>query len=162
MNIFFLSRIPLVAAKLHSDKHVVKMCLESAQILATVHHIHGNGENVKYKSTHAKHPCVLWAAASRANYIYVRELGIHLCRQYTSRYGKYHACHELFRNELLNPPPALKFSKPTDPAQAMPDECKDADPVKAYRRYYRHKLENTNFMRWDKLQQGYIPQEILV
>ena len=36
----------------------------------------------------------------------------------------------------------------TEFAQAMPDECKDSDPVIAYRNYYReHKAE---FSKWSK------------
>ena len=110
MNIFALHRIPIMAAKMHSDKHVVKMVLETAQILATVHHIHGNGANVKYKPTHAKHPCVVWAAASRANYQWLLDLGKQLAREYKMRYGKFHACHDLFNTELSSAPSELKFA----------------------------------------------------
>jgi hypothetical protein len=35
MNIFVLSRCPRAAARLHCDKHVVKMILETAQLLYT-------------------------------------------------------------------------------------------------------------------------------
>jgi hypothetical protein len=154
MNIFALHRIPLVAASMHSDKHVVKMVLETAQILATVHHIHGNGDAVKYKPTHAKHPCVVWAAASRSNYQWLVELGYCLAKEFKMRYGKFHACHDLFYGELRNPPPALKFAAPTPFAQAMPDECKDADPVVAYRRYYQKKTDENSWMSWERASVG--------
>ena len=150
MNIFALHRIPIMAAKMHSDKHVVKMVLETAQILATVHHIHNNGSAVKYKATHAKHPCVVWAAASRANYLWLLDLGKQLAREYKMRYNKFHACHELFSGELGSVPPELKFSAPTPFAQCMPDECKDADHVEAYRKYYQKKTDENDWMRWDR------------
>ena len=39
MNIFYLDRNPKVAAEMHCDKHVVKMILESAQMLCTAHRV---------------------------------------------------------------------------------------------------------------------------
>jgi len=38
MNIFYLHRDPVKAAKIQYNKHVVKMILESAQMLCTAHH----------------------------------------------------------------------------------------------------------------------------
>ena len=38
MNIFYLHQDPHEAAKLQYNKHVVKMILESAQMLCTAHH----------------------------------------------------------------------------------------------------------------------------
>ena len=39
MNIFYLDRDPKIAAQLACDKHVVKMILESAQMLCTAHRV---------------------------------------------------------------------------------------------------------------------------
>ena len=39
MNIFYLSEDPLEAAQMMVDRHVVKMILESAQLLSTAHRI---------------------------------------------------------------------------------------------------------------------------
>ena len=39
MNIFVLDKNPIKAAQQHCDKHVVKMILESAQMLSTAHRI---------------------------------------------------------------------------------------------------------------------------
>ena len=39
MNIFFLDKNPILAAKYHSDAHVIKMILESAQLLSTAHRV---------------------------------------------------------------------------------------------------------------------------
>ena len=54
MNIFVLSECPIEAAQMQCDKHVVKMIVETAQMLCTV----GTGP---YKRTHASHPCTVWA-----------------------------------------------------------------------------------------------------
>jgi hypothetical protein len=37
MNIFILDKDPVLAAQLQCDKHVVKMIVESAQMLSTAH-----------------------------------------------------------------------------------------------------------------------------
>lgn len=137
MNIFYLHHLPLVAAKLHCDKHVVKMVLETAQILAAVHHIHGNGENVTYKLTHAKHPCVVWAASSKANYLWLQRLGQELSNEYRFRYGKDHKCEAYIRGELASPPPALTNHVWTEPPKCMPDEYKTESVVESYENYYR-------------------------
>ena len=39
MNIFYLHRDPVKAAVVQYNKHVVKMILESAQMLCTAHHL---------------------------------------------------------------------------------------------------------------------------
>ena len=38
MNIFYLDECPVKAAQVQYNKHVVKMILESAQMLCTAHH----------------------------------------------------------------------------------------------------------------------------
>ena len=55
MNIFYLSHDPEEAAQYQYNKHVVKMILESAQLLCTAHRELGN-DDVPYKSTHKNHP----------------------------------------------------------------------------------------------------------
>jgi hypothetical protein len=151
MNIFVLHLSAPIAAGMHSDTHVVKMTLETAQILATVHHLHGNGSAVRYKPTHPRHPCVVWASSSTANYRWLWQLGISLARQYRLRFKREHACQELFLGELRTPPPALRFAAPTPFAQAMPEELRGDDPVEAYRRYYRQKTaQNPTWMSWKR------------
>ena len=154
MNIFVLHSSAPLAAAYHSDVHVVKMTLETAQILATVHHIHGNGDAVTYKPTHQNHPCVQWAAASFANYRWLLTLGQSLAKQYRMRYGKEHACTALFSGELSKVPPALTRAPSVPFALCMPDECKDADPVEAYRKYYQQKYEQNDWMTWDRSTYG--------
>jgi len=39
MNIFFLDEDPTLSAQYHVDKHVVKMILETAQLLCGAHHV---------------------------------------------------------------------------------------------------------------------------
>jgi hypothetical protein len=159
MNIFFLHHSPQIAALYHCDKHVVKMIVETAQLLATAHHQHGNGHNVTYKQTHVNHPSAIWARESILHYSYLVDLGKSLCKQYRLRYGKQHRCYSLFTGELADPPPAMKAMpcKWRMPPQCMPDECKDEDVVKAYRNYYRRK-KNVMTMVWYRNEGSYSPE----
>jgi len=158
MNIFALDNDPTIAAVYHSDKHVIKMVLETAQILSTVHHTYGS--LVSYKPTHQKHPCTIWAGVGTGNYKWLQALGIALCLEYTKRYGKVHACEFKLRGELAQPPEGLFSGDITPFALAMPDECKRPDPIEAYRIYYQRKTTENTWMRWDKL--GNTPDWIVV
>jgi hypothetical protein len=140
MNIFYLHHLPAIAARMHCDKHVVKMIVESCQMLATAHHVHGNGHNVTYKQAHLNHPSTVWVRQSGEHYRWLRDLTRNLCDEFTNRYGKVHACEQILVNELWNPPSAIADSnKWSNPPQCMPDEYKHYDTVMAYRRYYMSK-----------------------
>jgi hypothetical protein len=139
VNIFFLDPDPCVAARAHNDKHVVKMPLETAQILSTVYHQFG--VPAPYLPTHSKHPCTLWAARSRSNYAWLVRLGLALCDEYYARFGhrrqRQHASAHVIE-QLREPPAPLPELGPTEPAQALPEPLRvAADPVAAYRAYYR-------------------------
>ena len=140
MNIFYLDSLPKIAAQLHCDKHVIKMIVESCQLLATAHHEHGNGQCVTYKSTHKNHPSAIWTRGSAYQYNYVLTLAIELCREYTQRYGKKHKCNQYLLGELAKPPLAIAGNLSwINPPQCMPDEYKHPDTVRAYRQYYQSK-----------------------
>ena len=94
MNIFYLHHSPYLAAKVQYNKHVVKMILESAQMLCTAHHVYGNAEqklNVPYKQAHLNHPSTIWTRQCRANYRWLYLHMLALGYEYTKRYGKIHA-----------------------------------------------------------------------
>lgn len=134
MNIFYLHPEPVVAATMQHDKHVVKMILETTQILSTVHARYGH--NVGYKPTHANHPSTRWAGDSVAHYQWLFRHAQGLCREYTHRYGRTHACEAVLR-ALERPPTGLHTAGWVQPPQCMPDEFKvDGDSVAAYRKYY--------------------------
>ena len=78
MNIFYLANNVDDCAKYHMDKHVVKMPLETAQLLCTVHWVCG-GE-APYKKTHLNHPSSIWARYSIENYRWLCKLGKALCK----------------------------------------------------------------------------------
>lgn len=145
MNIFVLSKDPEEAAKFHNDKHVVKMILETAQILSSALHTRGyNSKNI-YRPTHTKGPCVKWARKSRANFNWLGTLGIALAREYTHRYGKIHKSFYVI-SECMKHTDLIPEGKVTKFPQVMPDQYRDKDVVKAYRNYYIN--EKANIASW--------------
>jgi len=135
MNIFFLSFITQICAQEHVDRHVVKMILETCQLLCSAHYLSGSALVPPYKLTHANHPCAKWTRRSLSNYIWLTELGLELCKEYTHRYGKIHATEKHIQTLAENLPPIEDIGF-TPPEQAMPDEYRNEDPVMAYRNYY--------------------------
>lgn len=135
MNIFVLSFNPRLAARMQVDRHVVKMPLETAQLLSTV-----SGENggiTPYQPTHVNHPCTLWLRASRGNWLWLVEHGLALCEEYTRRYGREHASQRVIEI-LARGGGAPKWGNRTPFALAMPDEYKRGNnAVASYRAYYR-------------------------
>lgn len=126
MNIFVLDPHPVIAARSLCDKHVVKMTLESAQILSTVvrqwfvpdrHPINEASDEVfkdvaYYRATHLHHPCVEWAGSTSENYMWLYHHFRALVDKYYFRYNKWHkccflvtACHPAFIHDNLKIPP---------------------------------------------------------
>lgn len=139
MNIFYLDENPQVCAMMHNDKHVVKMILEYAQLMSTCHHIYETKNDMLYKKTHVKHPSTLWVCASRKHYEYLYELFVHLCDEYTYRYGKVHMSYTKLNDVLKNPPEKLTATTWQEPFVAMPDKYKvPNDSLQSYKNYYKY------------------------
>jgi hypothetical protein len=154
MNIFFLDWSPCKAAEYHCDKHVVKMIIESAQLLYSAHWILETPdlpENA-YKLAHKNHPCAIWTRQSLANYMWLCSLGWRLCKEYQFRYGE----HKVHKTEahilwLLHNPPKYTNMKFTKPPQAMPIEYKHKDTIEAYKTYYiEDKLKKRGIVKYTK------------
>jgi len=136
MNIFYLDKCPDKAARLQYNKHVVKMILESAQMLCTAHHHYGNGDNVPYKKAHYNHPSTIWVRDNCENYAWLYRHMIALGEEYTKRYGKTHLSITKCKEPLSKTPPDMPWLGFTQPPQAMPDEYKDKCSIQAYWNYY--------------------------
>jgi hypothetical protein len=144
MNIFVLDSDIDACARFHSDRHVVKMTLESAQMLCTV--LHENGIQAPYKPTHRHHPCTLWAGRSLSNWIWLRDLALALNDEYRYRYRKDsdHLSGAVVRDL---PPPPIDDLGLTEFAQAMPEQYRvPGDAVSAYRKFYA--AEKSGFAIW--------------
>jgi len=143
VNIFVLDENPEIAATMMCDKHIVKMILETAQMMCTV--VASYGHSTPYRPTHARHPCTIWAAETRANWNWLATHGMALCDEYTKRYGKVHKSQE-----IIEWCAAAHIDLPELPqtpfAQAMPEQYKNECVVTAYRSYYMG--DKAHFATW--------------
>ena len=153
MNIFFLHKDPVRAAKAQCDKHVVKMVLETTQKLSTA--IRRRGYDIGYQSAYPKHPMTIWVGDTRDNFYWALCHAEELSKEYTARYGKFHASQKVI-DAIRESYPSLilnfsSFDNITEPPQCMPDEFKCDDYVRAYRDYYIHKIGGWKFPpKWFK------------
>ncbi len=166
MNIFYVDTDPVVAAQSLVDKHVVKMILESAQLLSTAHRVldgekigkkwvlPDGRETLIYKATHINHPSAIWCRTSVENYLWLVEHMYGLLSEYRYRYDKKHKCYDVAFH-LQSPPYNLKEWAMTPMPCAMDDEYKiSSDPVTNYRNYYNkgkaslHKWKNRQAPDW--------------
>lgn len=174
MNIFVLDNDPVIAAQQQCDKHVVKMIVESAQMLSTAHRmLDGKQEkrlsksgrtNVKYwvhpdphmeselyKAVHMGHPCTVWTMESNNNYNWHYVHFVALCNEYKFRYGKEHASDKKLREVLKATPKNIPigYLTPFKLAMGSNPECMFEDAVKSYRLFYQTKQERFK-MVWTK------------
>lgn len=156
---------------MHVDKHVVKMILESCQLLSTAHRILDGvefegktktGRKIRrwklpedrdttiYTATHVNHPSAVWVRQSSENYMWLWLLLNELCKEFTYRYGKVHKCESTglveFLKQMPNNIPQKHFTEPTP---AMPDQYKvSEDSIQSYRNYYNG--EKQRMFSWKK------------
>tara|TARA_B100000902_G_scaffold84280_1_gene88790 strand:+ start:93 stop:608 length:516 start_codon:yes stop_codon:yes gene_type:complete len=152
MNIFVTDPSPILSAQCLPDKHIVKMPLETSQMLSIVcsdkwgwgfgelHKKDGSTYNTD-KGAFRNHPCTVWVNESIINTWWLVAHGIALCSEYTHRYGKVHSCEKT----ILEAASLLPVCKPTTPksfTRAMPDEFKkdnNIDTFTAYKKYLNSK-----------------------
>jgi len=172
MNIFYIDKDPVQAAQWMVDKHVVKMILESAQLLSTAHRlldgreIEGKSktgrkarrwvlgdarEPVLYSATHINHPSAVWCRKSVENYNWLADHLHALLGEYTYRYDKKHKVDGDLSYMLMSPPKNLEEYDMTVMPSAMADEYKISDdPIINYRNYY--KVGKERMHAWKKRQ----------
>lgn len=119
-------------AQILPDRHVVKMILESAQIVMTALHIKavdqyhpGAADDLSFMTKyfnmpmpltngHRKHPVIKWAADKRdtnmTHIAFVLLNAVKLCDEYHARYGRHHTYHETLLS-LLNLPAVTQQSR---------------------------------------------------
>jgi hypothetical protein len=172
VNIFYVEKDPSDAALSLVDKHVVKMILESAQLLSTAHRIidgeeiEGKSksgrkarrwtlpdarEHVMYQATHINHPSAVWCRNSVQNYDWLVDHMFALMGEYTHRYGKTHKCYGELSYMLQSPPHKLKDWDWTPMPSCMAEEyIISDDPLTNYRNYYR--IGKLNLHKWTNRQ----------
>lgn len=135
MNIFYLHENPTICAEYHNDKHVVKMILETAQLLCTAHHLAGT-QIPPYKATHKNHPCSVWTRSSIGNYKWLCELGLALCIEYTKRYGRIHKTQQHIFWLMENIPTKIVDTEFYEPPKCMDEQYQKEDVIDSYKAYY--------------------------
>ena len=169
MNIFAVNDNPHIAAVELCDQHIVKMPIESAQMLSTAHRCldgdrfedrTSNGrrytrwifsderESVLYKSTMRGHPCTQWVMENLQNYLWLSIHALEMCEEYTRRYDKRHGSQDVIEYLRVNYPKNMPNAMRSPFAQAMPDYCKRSNAVDAYQTFYIE--EKARFARWSK------------
>jgi hypothetical protein len=169
MNIFYVDSDPEVAARNMVDRHVVKMILETAQLLSTAHRVldgemvvgkNANGrkttkwvlndsrDSTLYASTHRNHPSAIWVRESSANYVWLYEHMMALGREYTYRYGRQHLTIDKLKTALKQAPNNIPQSR----VMTKMPSCMDKQyiislcPITNYRNYYNY--GKTDLLRW--------------
>jgi hypothetical protein len=150
MNIFVLDEHPELAARYHTDRHVSKQILETAQMLCTAH-VLLDGDPIAQNTlngmvlrlpTHTHHPCAVWARTAGLNYDWLHQLGEALLYEYAQRFGKEHGFVPLF-NELRKKPLTIEYLAMRTPwVQHIPEIYKSKDAVESYRQFYYHEKRN--------------------
>lgn len=96
MNIFATNICPIISAHNLDDKRLIKMVLESAQLLSTAIFLNSNIiHHDIYKPTHQKHPCTIWTSLNIANWDWLFVHFQSLCQEYTFRYNRKHKTEQL-------------------------------------------------------------------
>lgn len=149
-----------MAACMLCDKHIVKMSLESAQMLTncfsrelldaenTPRTLKGNPRKYSYWN----HPSSVWVRETRGNMDWLVLHAIEICKEKKRRYpdAPMPFVYEFLRWAQDNAnrsevPPGLF----TTPPQCMPEERKiKGDTVKAYRDYYRK--DKAKIVQWGR------------
>ena len=150
MNIFILDTDPVQSAKWLCDKHVVKMVIETAQLLSSAHW--KLGSKAPYKPTHSNHPCAVWARSSLQNYQWLVTHGLSIADEFEARYGKVHKTKDVLLWLRDNLPPTIPSKGLTPFAVAIKPEYQSqsdkTDVVSLYRTYY--KLDKARFATWKR------------
>lgn len=149
MNIFVLDLDTKKCAEYHNDRHCVKMILEYAQLLCGVHHMTDSQLAIPYKLSHKNHPCSIWARECIENYVWLCDLALDLCAEYTHRYKKRHKTQDVLEWCLTHKPNIQSLDRLTEFALAMPDECKivgNNSTVDSYRNYYM--IDKRHIANW--------------
>ena len=162
MNIFYFDECPTISAEAQPDKMLVKMPLETCQMLSIVASDkwgYGFGDLPKLDGTPYKtdkgafrnHPCTIWA---QHRWSWLIHHGLALCEEYTYRYGKIHSCEKtILHAEKIFPFQYLGSvaDKTWEFARAMPDQWKydkTIDDITAYKRYIASKTwVKDNYLR---------------
>ena len=130
----------IASAKSQDNYRVVKMILESVQMLCTALNLQHGYQISPYKNAHAKHPSTLWVRKSSANFELLIEHTLAMLDEYTERFGKTHKCAAVLEKVIdIYDPSLFTMHEETPLPLCMPEEFKSNNIVESYRRFYASK-----------------------
>lgn len=150
MNIFFLDKMPKLAAEFTADAHVRKSILECVEMLGYAYPKKIK-KPWKWKGDRSHHQMSRWVRYSRQNFDWTLQYAYALCEEFEHRFGKTHACVEHLDWISHNlPMDSLPDIGKTDPPRCFEDHDIDLseDAVYDYRRYY--KIAKDHLAKWTK------------
>lgn len=160
MNIFVTHPHPGMCAQVLDDRRLVKMVLETAQLISTTWH-EVTGRHLGYLPTHVNHPCSVWARSSFENLTWLVHHGEALLTEYTRRYERMHASSAVIQCSADRLPELFKMKRL--PVERTPfvncarstarglDFTHVEDVHEAYRQYMRAKWKEDGLnARWTR------------
>ena len=102
MNIFAVCADPVLCAQALDNRRLIKMVLETAQMLSTALKPRDPDNAVYYRTTHLNHPCTKWVMADQRHLAWTIQLFFALAAEYTHRYGKVHASEAKLGDSFRN------------------------------------------------------------
>ena len=150
MNVFLLDEDPELCAQYTCDKHISIGIQNISYILCGV--MKNKGISYCYDLSKAKlsHPFVKWGGERDERFLWLRELGMHLCREFSYRYSRNgthnHSCEHIVRDVYLKEEERnIRWKKEEHKVNidkapmCIPDYLKDESTIKSYRNYYLSK-----------------------
>lgn len=163
-NILYLDDDPFEAARQHCDRHVKKMIVETAQILATVWALEPEAGSIYYCdwqiphfqtppgalkwlgayvcgnrvncARYMDHPTVSWARLYGGNYNWLYCLGIALLEEHEYRFDRIHASKSAIRALEVLPPSLIETQgQYCESPSIMPPEIIGSNLVENYRNF---------------------------
>lgn len=171
MNIFYINRRPKDIAHDMCDEHILKMGVETAQMLSTAHRVldgepyteitnkNGNARKMKrwrlnddreyvlYKASHINHPQNIWLRSNNSNYMWSYELFMEIMEEFTYRYDNPNHKSMNLMCHLDSPPNNIHKGTFYEPPLTMDDIYKSNDTIGSYRRFYIH---GKQFATWNR------------
>ena len=165
MNIFVTDKDPYKAAQNLCDKHVSKMIVETAQMLANCFTVETLAEpdcprsqkgNAR-KHSYAKHPCTIWSMKTKSNMMWLIRHGMAMAREKKFRTDKDHFSEQFILWCMLN---MHRSNVPAGPltefavAISQDQKCRthpqfeNLSVVEKYREYYNY--DKSRFAKWTR------------
>jgi hypothetical protein len=149
MQLFILDYEPCVSAQMMSDCHIIKMCLETAQILSSVRFNKGFEHNeIIPKPYNTKHP-VITAIDNQEKINWLLDYNRAIHSEYVYRFNKHHAYFKLieFYEHLRDNSIKYYDKSKLNFARDFKDfTTTKTDLIESFREYY--KMKKSIIKRW--------------